>query len=418
MLSHPPTSPTPSTSALWSQRLHAGLQQRKDNHRWRQRINLNSPQGIHLQVQGQTLLNFSSNDYLGLAQNQAALIEGVKRWGMGSGASHLVCGHSQAHDDLEQALATATGYPRALLFANGYMANVAVLSTLLTRHDVLLQDKLNHASLIDGGQLCAAKVQRYRHNDAHHLGVRLSALNKNERSDDPSTGGIMVATDAVFSMDGDQAPLAEIAALCHTHQALLMVDDAHGFGLLGSHQHTGSVAHQGLKADDVPIYMGTLGKGLGGYGAFIAGSEALIEYLIQFARPYIYTTALPAALAHAMHSNLDEVMGGERQRVLNQRIDYFRRRAHDLDLNLMPSDTAIQPLLITHSQAQDAADNDAKALALSEALKAQGLLVTAIRPPTVAVGSARLRITLSAAHRESDIDRLLDALATLIADDD
>jgi 8-amino-7-oxononanoate synthase len=391
----------------WQQRIQQAIQQRKEDNLWRQRINVASPQGARIIVDGQTLLNFSSNDYLGLAQQSESLISAAKTWGMGSGASHLVCGHSNAHQQLEQSLANSVGYPRALLFANGYMANLAVLQTLLKRQDFLYQDKLNHASLIDGGLLSNSQMRRYRHNDVGHLAHFLQRSSQQplqqalqqDKSDHPLS---LVATDAVFSMDGDQAPLGDLSKLCRQSKALLMVDDAHGFAVLGDQQHTGSLAEQGLKATDVDIYMGTLGKGLGGYGAFVAGSEEMIEYLIQFARPYIYTTALPAALASAMEDNLAIVMAGERQKMLRGNIDYFRQQAQSLALDIMPSSTAIQPLMI---------GDDANAVALSQKLKADGILVTAIRPPTVAKGSARLRITLTASHTQQDIDHLLDSLA-------
>jgi 8-amino-7-oxononanoate synthase len=382
----------------WQQRIQKAIQQRKEDNLWRHRISVSSPQGSRIVVDGHMLLNFSSNDYLGLAQQSESLITAAKAWGMGSGASHLVCGHSEAHQQLEQALAESVGYPRALLFANGYMANLAVLQTLLNRQDHLYQDKLNHASLIDGGLISSSKMRRYRHNDSDHLAHFLEQKKS-------SSCLSLVATDAVFSMDGDQANLAELVDLCQQHEALLMVDDAHGFGVLGNGKYTGSIAHQGLSAEQVPIYMGTLGKGLGGYGAFVAGSETLIEYLIQFARPYIYTTALPAALAGAMKDNLDIVMSGERQKILSANIAYFRQQAKHLAIDLMPSNTAIQPLLV---------GNDAKAVTISQQLKHNGILVTAIRPPTVAKGSARLRITLTASHTEKDIDQLLASLLTLL----
>jgi 8-amino-7-oxononanoate synthase len=382
----------------WQQRIQKAIQQRKEDNLWRHRISVSSPQGSRIVVDGQTLLNFSSNDYLGLAQQSESLITAAKAWGMGSGASHLVCGHSEAHQQLEQALAESVGYPRALLFANGYMANLAVLQTLLNRQDHLYQDKLNHASLIDGGLISSSKMRRYRHNDSDHLAHFLE-------QEKPSSCLSLVATDSVFSMDGDQANLPELVDVCQQHEALLMVDDAHGFGVLGNGKYTGSIAHQGLSADQVPIYMGTLGKGLGGYGAFVAGSADLIEYLIQFARPYIYTTALPAALAAAMKDNLDIVMTGERQKILSANITYFRQQAKHLAIDIMPSKTAIQPLLV---------GDDAKAVAISQQLKQYGILVTAIRPPTVAKGSARLRITLTASHTEKDIDQLLAALVTLL----
>lgn len=389
----------------WQQRIDQALQERKDNNLWRQHLNLTSPQGARIKLSGSDgteLLNFSSNDYLGLAHNSQALADAAKIWGMGSGASHLVCGHSDAHQQLEQALAESVGYPRALLFANGYMANMAILQTLLKRQDYLYQDKLNHASLIDGGLLSNCQMRRYRHNDCDHLNHFLQqAHSSNQQSNNLS----LVATDAVFSMDGDQAPLVQLSKLCHQHNALLMVDDAHGFAVLGNESHSGSLAQQGLQTSDVDIYMGTLGKGLGGYGAFVAASEEIIEYLIQFARPYIYTTALPAALASAMLENLKVVRTGSRQQLLKNNISYFREKAQVLGLNLMPSTTAIQPLIV---------GNDAKALKISLALKASGILVTAIRPPTVAKGTARLRITLTASHTEQDIDYLLTSLVTVL----
>jgi 8-amino-7-oxononanoate synthase len=386
----------------WQQRIQQAIKQRKEDNLWRQRINVASPQGAHIVLEGQTLLNFSSNDYLGLAQQSESLITATKTWGMGSGASHLVCGHSQAHQQLEHALAKSVGYPRALLFANGYMANLAVLQTLLNRQDHLYQDKLNHASLIDGGLISNSKLRRYRHKDSAHLAHFLEQQSTSSLSTKSLS---LVATDGVFSMDGDQANLPELADLCQQHDALLMVDDAHGFAVLGNGDFTGSIAAQNLSHEQVPIYMGTLGKGLGGYGAFVAGSEELIEYLIQFARPYIYTTALPAALASAMQDNLAIVMSGVRQKVLASNIAYFRQQAQYLALDIMPSSTAIQPLLV---------GEDAKAVAISRQLKDHGILVTAIRPPTVAKGSARLRITLTASHTEKDIDQLLTALVTLL----
>lgn len=381
----------------WQQRIDQSVQQRKVNNLWRQRLNISSAQGAKVSLLGTrepNLLNFSSNDYLGLAHQSDSLIKGAKLWGMGSGASHLVCGHSTAHQALEGALADAVGYPRAILFANGYMANMAILQTLLKRQDHLYQDKLNHASLIDGGLLSNCQMRRYRHNDCDHLEYFMST-----HSTDADLK--LVATDAVFSMDGDLAPLAKLSQVCRRNEALLVVDDAHGFAVLGNQQHSGSVAHQGLHSDDVDVYMGTLGKGLGGYGAFVAGSHDMIEYLIQFARPYIYTTALPSALAAAMLDNLAIVNQGHLQCNLQRNILYFKDKALSLGLNLMPSSTAIQPLVI---------GDDNKAVMASEALMQRGILVTAIRPPTVAKGSARLRITLMATHSKADIDVLLASL--------
>lgn len=388
----------------WQQRIQQAVKQRQIDNLWRQRIHVASPQGARIVVDGQPLLNFSSNDYLGLAQRSEPLVAAAKTWGMGSGASHLVCGHSSAHQQLEQALAESVGYPRALLFTNGYMANLAVLQTLLTRQDHLYQDKLNHASLMDGGLISRSKMHRYRHNDLTHL-THLLERDQELASSGASKSLSLVATDAVFSMDGDQADLPELAEICQQHEALLMIDDAHGFGVLGNEYKTGSLAEQSLSSAQVPIYMGTLGKGLGGYGAFVAAQEEIIEYLIQFARPYIYTTAIPAALAAAMYDNLAIVMSGKQQKVLTANIAYFRQQAKRLALNIMPSATAIQPLLI---------GEDAQAVAISQQLRQHGILVTAIRPPTVAKGSARLRITLTASHTEKEIDYLLTTLATIM----
>lgn len=388
----------------WQQRIQQAVKQRQIDNLWRQRIHVASPQGARIIVDGQPLLNFSSNDYLGLAQRSEPLVAAAKTWGMGSGASHLVCGHSSAHQQLEQALAESVGYPRALLFTNGYMANLAVLQTLLTRQDHLYQDKLNHASLMDGGLISRSKMHRYRHNDLTHL-THLLERDQELASSAASKSLSLVATDAVFSMDGDQADLPELAEICQQHEALLMIDDAHGFGVLGNEYKTGSLAEQSLSSAQVPIYMGTLGKGLGGYGAFVAAQEEIIEYLIQFARPYIYTTAIPAALAAAMYDNLAIVMSGKQQKVLTANIAYFRQQAKRLALNIMPSTTAIQPLLI---------GEDAQAVAISQQLRQHGILVTAIRPPTVAKGSARLRITLTASHTEKEIDYLLTTLATIM----
>ncbi len=379
----------------WQHRIQQAVQQRKDNNLWRQRQCIASPQGAHIQID-KPLLNFSSNDYLGLAQESQGLVRGAEAWGMGSGASHLVCGHSLAHQQLEQALAESVGFPRAILFANGYMANLAILQALLKRQDCHFQDKLNHASLIDGGLLSNSQMQRYRHNDMSHLEYLLDQQKAN-------TNLKLVATDAVFSMDGDQAPLPELADLCQQHDALLMIDDAHGFAVLGNEQYSGSHAQQGLDSSQVGLYMGTLGKALGGYGAFVAGSEEMIEFLIQFARPYIYTTALPAAMASAMLENLTIVKTGVRQKQLFHNIRYFRQQAELAGLKLMPSSTAIQPLLI---------GDDETAVKMSHALQADGILVTAIRPPTVAKGTARLRITLTASHTEQDINLLLNALSS------
>ncbi len=370
------------------------LQARREQHLYRRRRVLESAQQAHIQCNGRELLNFCSNDYLGLAQHPklvSAARQAMEQYGFGSGASHLVIGHSRVHHELEERLADWVGCRRALLFSTGYMANVGVISALLERGDTVLEDKLNHASLLDGAQLSRARFQRYQHNDLDSLRQRL----------EQKQGPALVVTDSVFSMDGDIAPLPEISDLCRERDAWLMVDDAHGLGVLGGGH--GCLAEYDLSSDQVPIYMGTLGKALGSFGAFVAGSEDLIEFLIQSARSYIYTTAMPPSVAAATLASL-ELLESEHWRVekLQQLIARFKQGAAERQLPMMPSDTAIQPLLLHDSEL---------ALQVSESLMDQGLLVGAIRPPTVPVNSARLRITLSADHSEGDIDRLLNALA-------
>ncbi|MEE2731045.1 MAG: 8-amino-7-oxononanoate synthase [Pseudomonadota bacterium] len=370
------------------------LQARCEQHLYRRRRVLESPQQVRIQCDGRALLNFCSNDYLGLARHpyvvQAAQ-HAAEQFGFGSGASHLVIGHSHLHHELEERLADWVGQPRALLFSSGYMANVGVISALLERGDTVLQDKLNHASLLDGAQLSRARLLRYPHNDLQGLEQRLQQ----------AQGRVLVVTDSVFSMDGDLAPLPGISELCQRYDAWLMVDDAHGLGVLGGGH--GSRVECGMSPQQVPVYMGTLGKALGTFGAFVAGDETLVEYLIQAARSYIYTTALPPSVAAATLASLD-LLVSEAWRIekLQQLIAQFKQGAHQLGLPLMPSDTAIQPLLLGQSE---------RALQASDALLKQGFLVSAIRPPTVPQHSARLRITLSADHCERDIELLLDALS-------
>lgn len=380
----------------WNQRITTALQQRRENDLLRTRRTLGSAQGVTIAVDGQSLLNFCSNDYLGLAsQGGEDLAAAARQWASGSGASHLVCGHSKAHHDLEDALAAHTGYPRALLFSTGYMANVGAISALAQRGDRVLQDKLNHASLLDGAILSRADLKRYRHADYDHLQQLL---------DSEHSGETLVVSDSIFSMDGDLADVPRLAAISKAHDALLMIDDAHGFGVLGD-QGCGVTKASGLTPDDVPVYVGTLGKALGGYGAFVAGSDDLIEYLTQFARSYIYTTAMPAAVAQGMLGNFERLKDNHLREVLNQHIRYFRSDAAERGLPLMPSDSPVQPLLIGDA---------GQAQALSQALYQRGIWVSAIRPPTVPQGSARLRITLTSAHTTEQIDRLLDALADLM----
>ena len=374
--------------------LNARLAVRRAENLYRQRPLLQSPQGPQVVVDGQPLLAFCSNDYLGLA-NHPQMIEawqaGASRWGVGGGASHLVIGHSRPHHALEEALAEFTARPRALLFSNGYMANMSAVTALAGQGDTVLEDRLNHASLLDAGLLSGARFSRYLHNDAASMASRL----------EKAVGHTLVVTDGVFSMDGDVANLPALVHEARAKGAWLMVDDAHGFGPLGA-TGGGIVEHFGLSQHDVPVLVGTLGKAFGTSGAFVAGSEALIESLIQFARPYIYTTSQPPALACATLKSL-ELLRSEhwRREHLNALIRQFRAGAQQIGLQLMDSFTPIQPIMIGDS---------AEAVRLSQQLRERGVLVTAIRPPTVPVGSARLRVTLSAAHTEAQVQLLLNAL--------
>ncbi len=360
-----------------------------------------------LVVDGRRLLDFASNDYLGLARDAAvvdALAGAVRRSGAGAGAAHLLGGHRDEHAALEEALATWTGRTRALLFSTGYMANLGVLQALLapaepstrTTPSLCVQDKLNHACLIDGARLAGCELRRYPHADVaaarRQFGTRPGAA-------------AMLATDGVFSMDGDIAPLRALAALCADERALLMVDDAHGLGVLGP-RGAGSLAEAGLDETAAPVLMATLGKALGVAGAFVAGPAALIDGLVQFARPYIYTTAMPPALATASLVALgiarDDATRRER---LGRHITHFRDGATARGVALLPSRTPIQPVAIGDSE---------QALEAARRLEAAGFFVPAIRPPTVPEGRARLRVTLSAAHADDDIERLLDALAAAL----
>ena len=375
--------------------LNARLAARRAEHLYRQRPLLQSPQGPEVIVDGKPLLAFCNNDYMGLANHPeviAAWQAGAERWGVGGGASHLVIGHSTPHHALEEALAEFTGRPRALLFSNGYMANLGTVTALVGQGDTVLEDRLNHASLLDAGLLSGARFSRYLHNDCDSLASRL----------DKAVGDTLIVTDGVFSMDGDVADLPALAKAAKAKNAWLMVDDAHGFGPLGANG-AGIVEHFGLGIDDVPVLIGTLGKSFGTAGAFVAGSEELIETLIQFARPYIYTTSQPPALACATLKSL-ELLRTEhwRREHLAALIKQFRAGAQALGLELMDSFTPIQPILIGDS---------GRALRLSQLLRERGVMVTAIRPPTVPAGSARLRVTLSAAHSEAQVQLLLQALA-------
>ena len=367
----------------------------------RRRHVLESPCGRLAAVDGKKVLNFASNDYLGLAGNREiaqAMADGALQWGAGSGASHLVSGHLAPHEKLEQEIAAFTGFPRALTFSTGYLANLAVTPTLAERGDAVFADKLNHASLIDAMQLAKANgadVQRYPHNDMAALEKMLAAS--------PATNKLIVS-DAVFSMDGDLAPLPLLFALAERYDAWLVIDDAHGFGVLGA-QGKGCLAHFNLPVSSRILLMGTLGKAAGVSGAFVAGSETAIEYLLQKGRSYIFTTAAPPAIACALVKSLEIIRHGDALRAnLFARIAQLRDGLAGLPWALLPSPTAIQPLIV--------GDNEA-ALKLANGLWERGLWVPAIRPPTVPKGTARLRISVSAAHTEADIAGLVGALKEL-----
>ncbi len=360
----------------------------------RHRRILETPQGAHVVVDGSEVVAFCSNDYLGLASDSrltAAAREGAARYGVGAGASHLILGHSVAHHALEEALAQFVNLPRALLFSTGYMANLGIVTTLAGRGDVVFADKLNHASLNDAALLSRAGFRRYPHGDLAVLEKLLAASTARRK---------LVVSDAVFSMDGDIAPVSGLLRLCERHDAWLVLDDAHGFGVLGA-TGGGVLQHFGVASGRI-IYMATLGKAAGVFGAFVAGEPELIEMLVQRARPYIYTTATPPLLAHALLASL-EIIAAEswRRELLARLIHQLKQGLTGLRWRLMPSATAIQPLVI--------GAND-EALRVSAALAAHGVLVPAIRPPTVPQGSARLRISLSAAHSEQDAAQLVEAL--------
>ena len=363
----------------------------------RQRRTLDTPQSPHIVVDGKPYLAFCSNDYLGLANHPqliAALQQGAQTWGAGAGAAHLVNGHFEPHHRLELRLAAFVGKPAALLFSTGYMANLGVVQALVGKGDTVFADKLNHSSLNDAMLLARADVQRYRHGDMQQLARML------ERT---QGGRKLVITDAVFSMDDDIAPLPELLALCERHDAWLLVDDAHGFGVLGA-QGRGSLAHFGIASPRI-IYMGTLGKAAGVSGAFVAAEQVVIDTLVNHARSYVYTTAAPPALSVAVLQALQLIEQGDALREhLRRHVAQLRGGLEGLPWRLMPSDTAIQPLLIGDNR---------QALELSERLRERGIWVAAIRPPTVPQGTARLRITLSAAHTADDVERLIGALHEL-----
>jgi len=380
-------------------RIAAGQAARERAALLRRMRSVRTEDGAWIAIGGRRLLNFASNDYLGLARHPAlaeALARAARTDGVGAGAAHLLGGHRDEHSRLEEALARWTGRERALLFSTGYMANLGVLSALLGDGDFCVQDKLNHASLLDGARLAGCASKRYVHADVGSAKRQLDT-----RPGDAA----LLATDGVFSMDGDVAPLRELAALCHAQHATLMVDDAHGLGVLGP-DGAGSVAEAGLSQVEVPVLMGTLGKALGVAGAFVAGSAVLVDGLVQSARTFVYTTAMPPALAAATCTAIDIARFEDwRRDRLMRLIAHFRHGAAARGIALMGSRTPIQPVPIGDSAA---------ALAVAARLETDGFYVPAVRPPTVPPGQSRLRLTLSASHSESDVERLLDALAAAL----
>lgn len=374
--------------------LQLALDKRKAEGLLRQRRLLDSPQAEHIVANNKPYLSFCSNDYLGLA-NHPALIAAMQiaagDSGVGSGASGLVTGHHRYHDDLEKQLAKFVNMPAALLFSAGYMANIGVLGALVGRGDAIFADKLNHACLNDGGYYSLADFNRFPHNDVAALEKLLKASTARHK---------LIAVDAVFSMDGDIAPLAEYLALCEKYDAYLYIDDAHGFGVLGEHGQ-GSLNHLKLKSPRI-IMMATLGKAAGVAGSFVAGERVVIDYLIQTAKSYVYSTPAPPALSATLSASVRLIEQGDDLRThLRSLIHYFKGNLQCKKWQLMPSETSIQPLVV---------GDNLEALALSEYLQKQGILVPAIRPPTVPVGTARLRISISAAHSLNDVKQLISLI--------
>ena len=371
------------------------LAQQRQQGLYRQRHATSKRDGNKIVIDGTHYTNFASNDYLGLANDPRlinAFKEGADRYGVGSGASQLITGYSTAHQALEERISGFLKQPRTLLFGTGYMANLGAITALLSRNDHLLLDRRSHASLVDAAILSRAKLSRYSTHDVNKLNQELD--------DNPS----MIVSDSVFSMDGDIAPIAALSTLSKQTHSLLLIDDAHGFGVLGDNGR-GCLEHCAMSNSDVDIYIGTLGKACGTSGAFICGSEELIETLIQKARSLAYTTAPPPAIAHATLASIDIIQQeGWRREQIKTLVKHFRAGAQQLGLQLSNSSTSIQAIIL--------GDNN-KAINASEHLKSKGLYVTAIRPPTVPNNTARLRITLCSNHSEDDVDTLLSALESL-----
>ena len=370
-------------------------QQRYDSGLLRELKTVEAPQGVVVKRASRELINFSSNDYLGLANSdelKSAVEQGVANWGVGAGASHLVCGHQSPHDSLEHEIAEFVGAEKAIVFSTGYMANLAVPNAFLSRHDLLLQDKLNHASLIDAGLLCRAKTHRYRHLDLDHASQLI---------DQSAAPRMMIATDGVFSMNGGVADVSRLSEICDHENRLLLVDDAHGFGVLGK-SGAGSLEQAGLRPRGQTLMIGTLSKAVGSFGAFVAGDAIWIDHLIQHARPYIYTTALPPAIVEASRAGIRMIQQQAwRLEKLSENVALFRKLAAGKGVELLDAQTPIQSVVF---------GSPVDAVGASERLEKKGFLVVAIRPPTVPEGTSRLRITLSASHEAHQIEGLVEAL--------
>ncbi len=378
----------------WQQRIDSALAQRREADAFRRRVPLAQGAGPWLECEGQRYRNFSSNDYLGMSQHPKVIRawqQGAEQYGTGSGGSGHVTGFSHAHRELEAELAQWLGYPRALLFISGFAANQAVIAALMSDKDRIVADRLSHASLLEAATLSPAALRRFQHNDSQHLTRLLSS---------PNEGQQLVVTEGVFSMDGDSAPLANVAEVTTQAGAWLMVDDAHGIGVKGE-QGRGSCWQQSVRPELLVV---TFGKAFGLSGAAVLCSDSLADYLLQFARHLIYSTSMPPAQAVALRASLEVIRSGEgdeRREVLAQHIARFRAGAQGLDYQLTPSESAIQPLIV---------GENARTLELAQTLREKGCWVTAIRPPTVPAGTARLRLTLTAAHTREDIDTLLEVL--------
>jgi 8-amino-7-oxononanoate synthase len=387
----------------------SSLEKRRSEGLFRTRHTVDSAAGPLIEIGGQHYINFSSNDYLAMRRSSVvaqAWIDGISEYGGSSGASPLVTGYTNAHQALEEYLASELKRDNVLLFNSGFAANQAVCHALFSQSqaknaDLIIADKLMHASFIEGAQASNAKLTRFKHNDTEHLQMLLNS------SGVQAGINTLVATEGVFSMDGDQAPLHKMVAISKKYEAWLMVDDAHGFGAIGKHGR-GVIETHNLSQQQVPILMATFGKAIGTAGAFVAGSHDFIDYLINFSKQYIYSTAMPAAQAYATLISLQAKQSIERRTILAERIGQFKSLANKAGLTLMPSNTAIQPLLIGDAQ---------KALTASEKLKALGLWVTAIRYPTVPKHTDRLRITITAGHETRDIEALVDGLQIVLLDE-